>query len=357
MSLDKLRGLNRLCSFAMQGARLSSVKTGSVNSTWTENNKTYYQFTSGATLDLRVDVEQYYTKRNRNDKRIIGKVGKSVNDYLVCAGGGGGGPQYPSGGNYGGGGGGGGGGLVVNTPQCPAPLRSPTTLSFVPGSFVVQQTIYNPFLDNGNGFVNADFTITVGSGGGANASGSPSSLAYPTAVKNAFSNPNLGTISATGGGTQSTPGGSGGGGQTWSASGGGSGIPGQGRDGGAGGPAAPSSSPGGQGGGGGGYTDVGGAGNYPSPVGNGGNGVSITLNGTPITFSGGGGGGGRSGIPGPPHGTSYPGRPNASGGTGGGGGGASAPTSNSFGGGGGGYSTPSGGTQGSGAPGTIIIEL
>ena len=366
MALDKLRGMFRLGSSQISAARFKGLSSGAAASTWTETDKLHYQFTAGATLRMEVHVENHYSKRNRNKHRIIGTVDDTTRgtiDYLVCAGGGAGNGASPSGSSYGGGGGGGGGGVLTNAPQCPAPLRSPTSLNFVSsipsvvGGVNNVNGVDNPFADKSYGDV--DFPLSVGAGGPTtNVEGSPSAIDSPAVWKSFTKSPTIAYIEATGGGSDNGvsggPGGSGGGGTAWNAGGGGSGIPGQGNPGATGGGSgpgpAPSPGPGGQGGGGGGFVTAGENGNWPANVGSGGNGQAMTFNGTPITFGGGGGGAGRPGVGGPPHGTSYPGRPNAPGGTGGGSGSSPAPTSNSYGGGG-------GGNGGAGAPGTIIIAF
>lgn len=373
MGLDKLRGLHRLGSSFINRAyiRSGSHVSGSSAETWTEGGRTHYRYSGAATYQFDVDFDPYYTKRNRNRRPIIGvtTVGQSTIDYLTVGGGGGGGSLHPSGAPLGAGGGGGGGGVNGFYPTLPTPLRQPAALSVVPPNSVasvvgaVRVHSYNPL--NDITVAGGRLTYSIGGGAGTDATGTPSSIVYNGTTF--FNNPTLGIATAIGGGrggwaggtSSGGPGGSGGGGAGYVAGGAGIGTVGQGSDGGAGGGSgpgpAPAPGPGGQGGGGGGVSGVGGVGNFPSSSGTGGNGVTININSVSTVLGGGGGGAGRNGVPGPPHGTSFPGRPNASGGTGGGpGGGASAPTTNSYGGGGGGGLSGSGGT---GAPGTVIVSF
>jgi hypothetical protein len=249
---------------------------------------------------------------------------KAVVSYMVIAGGAGGAT---------GGGGGGAGGFregKANTPSNPdsytaSPIAATTGIELSPGPY----------------------SITVGGGGAAGPSSSPSTGA-------AGSVSTFSTITSAGGGgggknVSGVDGGSGGG--TSGVPGVGSGntppvSPPQGNDGGTTGPEGQ--------GGGGGSTAVGGNGSAPA-AGAGGAGATSSINATPTARAGGGGGGGSNAVAG--------GTASAGGGAGGAGPGpggpgtATAGTANTGGGGGGGgIGGPGSGAGGDGGSGIVIIR-
>jgi len=209
--------------------------------------------------------------------------GPNTADYLVIAGGGAGG----DGGTTESGGGGGAGGYRESSgntgPYTASPLATPT------GITLTAQT----------------YPITVGAGGGPNAS-SPSG-GNTLGVQGSSST--FSTITSAGGGAGSSggatapaagSGGSGGGGNGRLNPSGASGntppvAPPQGNNGGAGQPAPADYS----GGGGGGAEGTGGGASAPNSAGAGGAGTTSSINGTPTARSGGGGGGRRGNAPNP----------------------------------------------------------
>jgi len=256
--------------------------------------------------------------------------GPNVADYLVIAGGGAGG----DGGTTEAGGAGGAGGYreskdtTLNSPHTASPLAVTT------GITLTAQT----------------YPITVGAGGGPNASspGGGNTLGVQGS-SSIFS-----TITSAGGGAGSSggatapaagSGGSGGGGNGRAHPTGASGntppvAPPQGNNGGAGQPAPADYS----GGGGGGATAVGGGASAPNNAGAGGAGATSSINGTPTARAGGGGGGRRGNAPNPAPATAGGGAGGTGNGTPGGNG-----TANTGGGAGGnGGPNSCGGTGGSG---------
>lgn len=229
-------------------------------------------------------------------------------EYLVIAGGGGGGAGT--------GGGGGAGGLLNNT------------VTVVPGTA---------------------YTITIGAGGAAGASGVNSSITgLATSIGGGYGATNIGAAAV---------GGSGGGGGADGfngASAGAIGTTGQGYGGGSGGFAASPRSDGG-GGGGGGASGAGTSAAPYGPAGNGGVGTQLSITGVATYYAGGGGGGAGNGGTTPP---TAAGAGGAGGGGAGGGNSSGTGTNGSvnLGGGAGGGGGPYG-TGGNGGSGVVILSM
>jgi len=339
MPIQRLRSSIRVTDNITKSITITG-QTGAA-STSTDGTRNYFVFTSTGSVNVKSGSSYNPTKNSNTGFSRVIRSDVSTNstyvDYLVVAGGGGGGSSPGT--QLGQGGGGAGGGIRASFPGIPATFRAPA-ISFnetIPNA--INGALQNPQIQG------VPVTVTVGSGGGANTKGNPSS---------AFG------FSATGGGRGGVGGGNNG---QNGGNGGGSGpffntgtSGGSGNEGGFNPPEGFSgnsyaSNPGfGQGGGGGGLAAS------PTNSSTGTAAISLTIAGTPYSFGAGGGGGGRGAGPGPPHG-SRQWNPNGSapGGPGGGGPGNAGSASNYGSGGGGGGESNSGG--GTGSNGLVIISV
>lgn len=350
MPLDSIRKLFRLGSGKSSSVR---VVENDADSTWTENGKDYYEYSTSGSVTFEIQQDNYpYYNYNRNKVKTLGNTsdGSQVLDFIAAGGGAGG----TNGSGSGGGGGGGAGGVAGSLSDIPAPQRQ-DQLRILKDNYIVGNTFdtsgqgskvnnpYNPDLK-----FNITMPITIGTSGNSNTDGSDTSSNLPAPWINYLNSPDVRVINAPGGGTGAgNPGGSGGGNRGWTAPGAaGNGVAGFGNPGGDAGV-----NPAGRGGAGGGFLGSG----QPGPLGAvGGDGIQIALNSTTYTFGGGGGAGGRNAFRIPNNNsqdqTRYPAWASSLGGVGGGDGqldgvpGGPAPSTNSFGGGGaGGFGSNSGG--------------
>lgn len=338
MPIQRLRSSLRITDNLTKSITITGA-TGAA-STSTDGTRNYYVFTSSGSVNIKSGYNYNPTKNsNTGFSRVIrSDVSETATyvDYLVVGGGGGGGSSPST--QLGQGGGGGGGGIRASFPGIPATFRAPAGISFNNSIPSAINAALDPTIQG------SPIPITIGSGGGQNTNGNPSSAFGFSATG--------GGAGGIGGGANGANGGNGGGSgpfyyQATSAGSGNVGgfNPPEGFNGNSYG-STPSF---GQGGGGGGASSNATGSSTGTAA------ISLTVGGTPYSFSAGGGGGGRGAGPGPVHGArAWNPNGGAPGGPGGGGPGSAGNASNyGCGGGGGGEVNAAGGT---GSNGLVIIS-